>query len=85
MAMRDISLPRKVKRFHVEVGGYRWLVRGLVREGRFEAHLVELLGGVELDVLVDQELRQKMQQAIAGFLDRDIEGVKPVRADLFLI
>ena len=85
MAMRDISLPRKVKRFHVEVGGYRWLVRGLVRGGRFEAHLVELLGGEELDVLVDQELRQRIREAIAVFLDRDIEGVKPVRADLFLI
>ena len=85
MAMREISLPRKIARFLVEVAGYQWVIRGLVREGLFEAHLVELICEGELNITVNKELRQNMREAIALFLDRDIERVKPVRADLFLI
>jgi hypothetical protein len=72
----------KIRRFAVEVGGYSWLVHGGMREGRFEAHLVELRGMIRLDVPVDARLTTKMSKAIAKHLRC---AVKPIRADLFLI
>jgi len=86
MRNRNAAVPgAKMIRMTVEVGGYRWLVHGAFREKRFETHLVELRETIRLDVPVNQELRRKMREAIAKFLSRDVDVVKEIRADLFLI
>jgi|TARA_Y100000296_G_C5094386_1_gene216575 hypothetical protein len=77
-----------VTRITVEAAGYRWQVYG-DRTGRashgWDSHLVELLGSQLLDVPVDQDLREKLRQAVAQSLGLTLAEVKPIPADVILV
>jgi len=73
-----------ISRITIEVGGYNWRVHGNQGGGRFQIHLVELLGNERLDVPLNQKLRLELRCAVAKFLDLEIDEVKPIPADLIL-
>ena len=59
-------------------------VHGNKSGGRFEIHLVELLGNEGLDVPLDRGLRGEIRLAIAKCLLVEVEDVKPIATDLIL-
>ena len=75
---------RRCLRITIEVGGYRWYVYGSKSKVQWQSDLVELLGGVRLDVPVDRHLTRKIRGAIAEFLNLEVANVHPISADLIL-
>ena len=73
-----------VSRITIEVGGYRWRVHGKQVKGKFQTHLVELLGNAWLDVPLTKRLRQELRDAIAQFLHVKVEEVSSIPTDLIL-
>ena len=74
----------KMVRVTIDVDGYRWRVHGSRTGIRWQAHLVELLGGVALDIPLDRKLRKSLREAVAVALDREASTVNPIREDLVL-
>lgn len=72
----------RVKRITVEVDGYRWLVHGHRGPIEWTPHLVELIGYLWLDVLVSEELAQRIKEAVASRLGGAKIG--SLKADLIL-
>ena len=73
-----------VARITIEVGGYRWRVHGKTSGGKFQTHLVELLGNEWLDAPLTKQLRQELRDAVAKCLGVEVEDVRPIPADLIL-
>jgi hypothetical protein len=77
-----------ISKVTVEAAGYRWRVYGdpVYRSVfRWSCHLVELLGSQLLDMPVDQDLREKLRQAVAQSLGLTLAEVKPIPADVILV
>ena len=77
-----------ISKVTVEAAGYRWRVYGdpVYRSVfRWSCHLVELLGSQLLDMPVDQDLREKLRQAVAQSLGLTLAEVKPISPDLILV
>ncbi len=70
-------------RITIEVSGYRWRVHGSPKEGKWQTHLIELLGSERLDIPLDKNLQAKLREGIAKFLEWDVADVK-LTADLIL-
>ena len=74
----------KMVRITIEANGYRWRVHGSRTGIRWQTHLVELLGGVTLDIPLDRKLRHNLREAVAVALDREASTVNPIKEDLIL-
>ena len=74
----------KMVRITIEADGYRWRVHGSRTGIRWQTHLVELLGGVTLEIPLDRKLRKSLREAVAVALDREASTVNPIKEDLIL-
>ena len=74
----------KLVKVTFDTAGYRWLAYGIFAHGRWQCHLVELLGGYMLDVPVDRRLAAKLRTAAAKALRLPLEGVQTITSDLIL-
>ena len=72
-------------RITIEVDGYRWRVHGSRTGIRWQPHLVELLGGVKLEIPLDRKLRKSLREAVALVLEREASTVNPIQEDLILL
>ena len=67
-----------------DAAGYRWLAYGVFVKGRWQCHLVELLGAYMLDVPIDRRLARRIRTAVAKALRLPLEGVQSIAPDLIL-
>jgi len=74
----------KVNRVTIEVAGYRWLVHGAKSNGKWEAHLVELLGGERLDAPLNDGLMSRIRTEVAHRLGLNCAVVAPIGTGLVL-
>ena len=68
----------------IEAAGYRWRAYGVYVGGRWQCHLVELLGSYPLDVAVSRGLCRMLREAAAQFLKLPTKHVQPITPDLIL-
>ena len=73
------------QRITVSAHGYRWLVHGGTKVGRFQTHLVELLGNERLDIPLTPNLSRELREAVAEFLNVELLTVNPITPDLILL